>query len=402
MNFLFIENSCPLFGHQISGGGLRSTYLIKSLAQIGKVDVITFAYSDEKSNIDNCEVIFSKIIANDGYIGQRNRKNKFRSLLTPWIPETVQIVSLEKEQIIDKIANSAEYDFIVSRFFEDTIMCGLSKYANRLILDIDDDPKHKILLYAKRESSIFKRIFTILYAYANDISVKTLSRRCSLVFYSNKTQRTSRIAKYLPNIYCSDSIVPLCDYKQTKYNLLFVGNLVYYPNIIGIGHFINCIFPKIKQTIPEVQLNIIGNGIDEAHLVNWSKIPGINIKGYVDDIIQEYRNCRAVVVPIYHGAGTAIKVLEAMSYNRPCISSPYGVRGYDHIFVPGEDYLLGQDADSFAFNVIALLQSEELNHTISRNAFKKVKEHLSFEAFDKIVKDSLLEKKSTIDNIDRK
>ena len=60
MNFLFVSCEYGLLSHIDCGAAQRSTMLIKALAQIGHVDVITFYKETIYSTVQNCDVIYSK------------------------------------------------------------------------------------------------------------------------------------------------------------------------------------------------------------------------------------------------------------------------------------------------------------------------------------------------------
>jgi glycosyltransferase involved in cell wall biosynthesis len=53
-----------------------------------------------------------------------------------------------------------------------------------------------------------------------------------------------------------------------------------------------------------------------------------------------------VVVPVFEGSGTRLKILEAMAYGRPVISTSLGAEGLP--VVAGEHFLQADDPESFA------------------------------------------------------
>ena len=111
--------------------------------------------------------------------------------------------------------------------------------------------------------------------------------------------------------------------------------------------------------------------------------------GFVEDLQQEYEQARVIVVPIYGGAGTNIKVLEAMQMKRPCVTTTYGIRGFSDYFEDGSEILIAQDDASFAEKVTSLLQDQKKNNTIATKAYSSLKAHFSREAFNRIVEQNL-------------
>src|SRR5262249_44669187 len=71
-----------------------------------------------------------------------------------------------------------------------------------------------------------------------------------------------------------------------------------------------------------------------------------------------------VVVPLRSGAGTRLKILEAMAMGRPVVSTPLGVEGLE--VTPGVDILLGKTPRELADHVCALMADAELGQRLGR------------------------------------
>ena len=121
------------------GGGVRSTLMIEALSKLGHVDIISFVKEPVESNLPNCDVVFS------GETSKRviSLKNRFLLHLylffAPWSPKGYYIIDKEQENIISRYYNAKHYDYVVCHFLWDAISCGLIKYADRLIIDVDDN-----------------------------------------------------------------------------------------------------------------------------------------------------------------------------------------------------------------------------------------------------------------------
>ena len=177
--------------------------------------------------------------------------------------------------------------------------------------------------------------------------------------------------------------------KQFSTTLLFVGDLRYPPNYLGIEHFVTHVFPKIRQTIPSVRLNLVGRNNGAEWEQRMQQIPGVSVKGYVQDLQKEYENSDVCVVPIYSAAGTNIKVLEAMQANRSCVVSEEATRGFRNIFIEGKDYLVSRNDREFVDNVCSLLANDSYNISISNNGNDTVRKLFSREVFYRAVEQML-------------
>jgi glycosyltransferase involved in cell wall biosynthesis len=116
--------------------------------------------------------------------------------------------------------------------------------------------------------------------------------------------------------------------------LLFVGSFRHWPNLIGIGTFVQNVWPLVRH--PTRRLHIIA-GPEYEHWIRHHRgpiqsvfeAPDITIEGFVCDPRTAYAKAQVVVVPLLVSAGTNIKVLEAMAMGKALVSTFSGVRGLD-------------------------------------------------------------------------
>src|SRR6202042_2685227 len=98
-----------------------------------------------------------------------------------------------------------------------------------------------------------------------------------------------------------------------------------------------------QQVLPRAQANgpvvLDVVGARPAHPVAAA---GITYHGRVDDIEPFYADAHAVVVPMFEGSGTRLKVIEASFLGRPVISTAVGVEGLP--LTAGEHYLHAETA----------------------------------------------------------
>ena len=103
--------------------------------------------------------------------------------------------------------------------------------------------------------------------------------------------------------------------------LLFVGNLEYAPNRMGLAHFLEQLWPVLLRQ--HFHLTLVGRGTDRV------RRPGLTGRGLVDadELERCYREAGVVVAPILVGAGTPTKVLEGLGYGRPVVGWRVGLGG---------------------------------------------------------------------------
>lgn len=108
-------------------------------------------------------------------------------------------------------------------------------------------------------------------------------------------------------------------------NIIFVGKMSYGPNIEAAKWFVKEIFPKIKEHINSAKFYIVGK--DPTEEVEKLRTKSVIITGIVPDIKKYYEIADLVVLPLKNGGGVKVKLLEAISFNKPIVSTSVGVEG---------------------------------------------------------------------------
>ncbi len=125
---------------------------------------------------------------------------------------------------------------------------------------------------------------------------------------------------------------------------LFVGALDYEPNTEAVEWFVREVLPALRAAVPDARVRIVGRGAD---LVAWvAGADGVDLVGAVDDLDVELRRADVSIVPIRVGAGTRLKVVEALANRLPLVTTTVGCEGID--LTDGVDARIEDDAAGFA------------------------------------------------------
>ncbi len=103
-------------------------------------------------------------------------------------------------------------------------------------------------------------------------------------------------------------------------DIMFCGNMSYPPNVRAAIRLVKDILPVIDQTIPNVQVAIIGT--DPTPEVQSLAGERVTVTGWVDDTRVWYNRARIMAAPMDIGAGLQNKLLEAMAMGIPCVTTP--------------------------------------------------------------------------------
>jgi polysaccharide biosynthesis protein PslH len=135
--------------------------------------------------------------------------------------------------------------------------------------------------------------------------------------------------------------------------VLFFGRLDYGPNEAGLLRFLRDGWPRVHDARPDARLRVAGAGAGQRLAQAAAATSGVDLVGVVPDIAAELAHCTVTVVPVWQGAGTRLKVLEALAAARPVVGTPLGVAGTG--FADGRHGVVASSLEDLADGLLALL-----------------------------------------------
>ncbi len=127
--------------------------------------------------------------------------------------------------------------------------------------------------------------------------------------------------------------------------VLFVGVLNYAPNIDAVRYFRADILPLLRHSSPATRFQIVGLRPDPDVLALDNGADCV-VTGSVPDVTPYYARASVVAVPLRLGAGTKLKVLEALARGKAVVSTSVGIEGID--VRPGVDLEVADTPAEFA------------------------------------------------------
>lgn len=146
-------------------------------------------------------------------------------------------------------------------------------------------------------------------------------------------------------------------------SIVFVGAMDWMPNEDGIQWFVSEVLPRIRRSVPEASLTIVGRNPGPA-VQRLADVGGVTVTGTVPDVRPYLRDASLVVVPLRVGGGTRLKIYEAMSMDRPVVSTTIGAEGLP--LEEGEHIVRADDAPAFADACIRLLGAPDESWRMAR------------------------------------
>ncbi len=144
---------------------------------------------------------------------------------------------------------------------------------------------------------------------------------------------------------------------RTPETMLFVGSFRHLPNQEALMWLTSSVLPAVLQKRPGARLLIVGSDPPPPHVLP-SQGGAIEIRGFVPDVRDAFREPAVFVCPILAGSGVRVKLLEAFASGIPCVSTRIGAEGLAR--TPGEFCRLADDPEAFANEIIDLFDRPDV------------------------------------------
>lgn len=175
--------------------------------------------------------------------------------------------------------------------------------------------------------------------------------------------------------------------------IVFVGSLNVRMNEDALRWFVESIWPTVYEQVPGAVFDIVGRN-PSNQVSKLADDPGVNLVGEVEDVVPYYERSALSVAPFQFGGGSKLKVLEALSMERPVVTTPIGATGLD---VTDGQHLLVRDRDlTFAEGVIELLSEPTRRESLGERGRELVREHY---AWSVIMRKAITKVASTLSTI---
>ena len=183
---------------------------------------------------------------------------------------------------------------------------------------------------------------------------------------------------YLPLLVDQFEISPLSF--QQRQNFGFIGNFLHEPNWNAVQYLKETIWPLIRMQLPKAVLEIYGAYPSQKVFQLHNEKEGFLIRGRAENAKEVISNTRVLLAPLRFGAGIKGKLLEAMQYETPTITTSIGAESM-HGTLDWNGFI-EDDPQQFADAAVQLYQEESLWLQSQENGFAIVKQRYLKELFE--------------------
>lgn len=352
-----------------TGGKIRTFHLAKALSLHHSVDLFTVHYGSAPSLGPSLPQIFKRIQMVQLTKPPDSRSRFVRSLIDP-LPRVVgHFQTPDAVREIHQQLSDGAYDLlVVDEICMASYVEGLRQ--PRIIMRQKIDSLHYLEIAATqpfgkerllqgmeaRRLRSFERISTAKF----DAGVCCSADDAAVV-----NQLNPRIpVTVIGNGVDMDHFVPREEVAGPP-TLLYTGTMHYYPNIDAVHFFFKEIHPHLVRLVPDVRILIVGHE-PPPDILEWKRLPGVEITGSVPDIRPYLERCTATIVPLRLGGGTRLKIMESIAAARPVVSTSVGAEGVG--MRDREHLLIADDPEKFAECAAELLRDPALRQQLTSRA----------------------------------
>ena len=218
-----------------------------------------------------------------------------------------------------------------------------------------------------------------------------LMRKASISYYPSNVEVDyihtfdKKINAKAITAYVFDKFMNIDYNPDVREGVLFVGGFSHPPNADALKYFLDNMWDEIYSQIKAPFYIVGSNATDEIKAMH-NEAKGIIFKGFVseEELKELYTKVRLVVVPLRYGAGVKGKVIEALYYGDPVITTSVGAEGIDNSY---NQMLISDEPAEFIKKCVALYTDKEALKNMHLEATEYVKNRHSIDAVWKIIKE---------------
>jgi glycosyltransferase involved in cell wall biosynthesis len=151
--------------------------------------------------------------------------------------------------------------------------------------------------------------------------------------------------------------------------LLFLGSLDWRPNLDGVTHLLDEVFPAVRAAEPRARLVLVGR-----HPPDWLRRraaeAGVELHADVPDVRPFLHDAELTVVPLRIGGGSRLKILESLAAGIPVVSTRVGAEGL-HL-EPGRHLTVVEEIADLAAALRVALRAPEAMQEQARRGREQV------------------------------
>ena len=285
----------------------------------------------------------------DPEIGRRAR-----ALARDWAVELVHVQMIRMAPVIESLGTLPRVIDLI-----DSMAVNLNRQAER-----SQPPKAWLAAWEANRVEVYERALTSAF---DQLVISSPLDRSAIGDYSNLHVVANGVDL---------AAHPFVTAERDQDVLVFSGTMWYFPNVDAAQWLVHEVLPLIRRHRTRTKLMIVG-ARPVAEVRRLATIPGVTVTGEVPSVHEYVARAAVAVAPMRSGSGIQFKVIEAMAAGTPVVATPTATAGLQS--VADRDLLVGSDAESFAAQVVRLLENRPLRERLANNALRLVRDVYAWE-----------------------
>lgn len=243
----------------------------------------------------------------------------------------------------------------------------------RIIVDVDDINSLMARQRARSATWHRRKLVAVFDAEKEIMYERSLPARFARVVVAKEDDRAFFPRKYRHRVSTVPNGVAVPATASTESGtddtLLFVGTLIYEPNIDAVRWFAMEVLPRIWELRPAVRFVVagFGSGARVAEVLSDPRCTMLESPAKLEPL---YAAAALVVAPIRIGGGTRIKILDALAHGRAVVSTTFAAEGLG--LRTGVDIEYADSPSQMAELCLALLVDPNRRRSLGRNGREQV------------------------------
>ena len=266
----------------------------------------------------------------------------------------------------------------------------VNEICPRAIRILDTEDLH--FLRDARKTAYKNNLSLSLNVLMNDLAKREIASiyRCDLSLIISKYELKllkstfkipKSILKYVPFLVNKIDLSTLKTYPSftERAHFMTIGNFKHEPNWDSVLFLKKYIWPIIHKIIPQAQMHIYGAYVSESAKKLHNDQENFLIKGWAPNKKVVFENTRVCLAPIQFGAGLKGKLIDAMQYGTPSVTTGIGAEAM-HNSMPWNGFI-EDSAEEFAQKSIQLYNDEDCWNSAQQSGIRIINECYSKEKY---------------------
>lgn len=357
MKILLLLPQLPYPPHK--GGTIRAWHFLRWLAQKHEVSLLAFADCADVPEEVECLCARVRTIAPP----LRKTHDRLRDLVASPLPDlALRLRSPEYERALGRWLGEERFDVVQVESLEVSLawlrVSGGLPVERRPWAVLDELNAEYLLQWrAFRNDLVAPRRWALAgYSLVQTAKLRAYESRvcrefkrvvvvCDEDATALRALRSSLVPALVPNGVDSDYFGFAPDSGQRPPQIVFTGTMDFRPNVDAVVWFAESILPLVRRGVPDARFVIVGANPSTA-VQRLADVPGVEVTGRVSDVRPYLAASAVYALPMRIGGGVRLKVLEAMSFGLPVVSTTLGCSGT--VLEPERHYLGANDSAEFA------------------------------------------------------